>query len=784
MIFPSDFERRIGFDQVRDKLRSYCLCTLGADEVDAMAFNASHPEIENRLNQNLEFKSILQKSEAYPDQNYSDPREFLEIAAIEGSHLEADQILAVRNSLATIAAWVVFLDNRKETYPALFSLAKDKPVPVSLIKYIDEKINDEGKIKDSASTELLRIRKRLVSEQARVRKVIEGVLRTAMDSSLVPSGTQLSFREGRVVIPVAAEHKRRIKGFIIDESATGQTVFIEPAEVMEANNEIRDLQHEERREELRILKEITARIGQELPALQSCYQLLARLDFNRAKAKLALLYESEKPQVFNKQHLRWIQARHPLLFVLLKGNRNVVPLNIELNQANRFLLISGPNAGGKSVCLKTVGLLQYMLQCGLLVPAHPDSEFGIFDSMFLDIGDQQSIENDLSTYSSHLKNMATFIRQANHQSMVLLDELGAGTDPNFGGGIAEAVLSELINKQTWGVATTHYYNLKTLAANTAGIRNGAMLFDTDKLRPLFQLEIGKPGSSFAMELARQSNLPQTTLEKAKVLIGEGLTGLEVLMKKVMEEKVTLEKEKRTMEIKMRKLENEVARYEQLSGELDSKKKEIITKAKHEAAMLLQETNREIEKTIRHIRENKAEKKETHKVRHNLKELTNKVKVEKAAPELKKEIFKEGDYVRLPGQQLSGTILSIKDDKAVVQFGLIKTTIKTEQLLRGVSDDASDKARSRGLDLREKRSNFTPAIDLRGKRAEEALPMVERFMDEAVLLSAGEVRILHGKGEGILRKLIRDHLKRNKAVASIQDEHADRGGDGITIVVLK
>ena len=784
MIFPNDFEKRIGFEHVREKLRSYCLCALGVDEVDAMVFIHHHAGIENLLLQNLEFKSILQKGESYPDQFYTDPREFLDVAAIEGSHLEADQVLAIRNSLSTIADWVVFLDKRKEMYPVLFSLSADKPVPVTLIQYIDSKINDDGKIRDNASPELARIRKRLLSEQARVRRVIESVLRTAMDSSLIPSGTQLSFREGRVVIPVAAEHKRKIKGFIIDESATGQTVFIEPAEVMEANNEIRDLQHEERREELRILKEITARIGRELPALQNCYQLLGKLDFNRAKAKLALLYESEKPLVFDKQHVRWLQARHPLLFVLLKGNRKIVPLNIELNASNHFLLISGPNAGGKSVCLKSVGLLQYMLQCGLLVPAHPDSEFGIFHSLFLDIGDQQSIENDLSTYSSHLKNMAVFIRQANAQSLVLMDELGAGTDPNFGGGIAEAVLSELISKQAWGVVTTHYYNLKTLAANTRGIRNGAMLFDTNQLRPLFQLEIGKPGSSFAMELARQSNLPQSTLDKAKVLIGEGLTGLEVLMKKVMEEKVTLEKEKREMETKMRKLQSEVTRYEQLSGELDSKKKEIITKAKNEAAMLLQETNREIEKTIRHIRENKAEKKETHKVRHNLKELSKKVKVEKALMELKKEVFKEGDYVRLPGQQLSGTILSIKDDKAVVQFGLIKTTVKTDQLLRGNSDDASDKARSRGVDLNAKRSHFTSSIDLRGKRAEEALPLVDRFMDEAILLSAGEVRILHGKGEGILRKLIREQLKRNKAVASIQDEHVERGGDGITVVVLK
>jgi DNA mismatch repair protein MutS2 len=554
--------------------------------------------------------------------------------------------------------------------------------------------------------------------------------------------------------------------------------------VMEANNEIRDLEHEARREEIRILKEITTRIRQELPALQNCYQLLGAMDLNRAKAKLALLYDAHKPTVLVGQHLRWIHARHPLLYVLLKDGRGIVPLNIELNEHHRFLLISGPNAGGKSVCLKTVGLLQYMLQCGLLVPAHPDSSFGVFQNIFLDIGDQQSIENDLSTYSSHLKNMAHFIQHANEASLILLDELGAGTDPNFGGGIAEAVLTDLLAHQAWGVVTTHYYNLKTLAANTPGIRNGAMLFDTHKLQPLFQLEIGKPGSSFAMELAHKSKLPASTLSKAKALIGEDLTGLEMLMKKVMEEKVTLEKEKRDMEIRMRKLQSEVMRYEQLSGDLDARKKEIIAKAKTEAATLLQQTNREIEKTIRHIRENKAEKKETLKVRHTLQELSKKVKPEKNQVPAKPEVFREGDFVRLPGQQWSGTILSLQGDKAVVQFGLIKTTVKLDQLLRGNAGDAGEKARSKSVDLNAKRAHFTSTIDLRGKRAEEAMPMVDQFMDEAVLLGAAEVRILHGKGEGILRKLIREQLKKNKAVASVQDEHVERGGDGISVVVLK
>jgi len=784
MIFPVDFEKRIGFDQIRDRLISNCLCTLGIQEVSDIKFGIRKSEIEILLNQNQEFKSILEKSESYPDQHFIDPRSYFEVAAVEGSYLPADVILSIRNSLSAIADWVIFLFKRKESYPTLYALSETAQVPVALIKFIDTKINDEGKIKDNATPELGRIRKKIVSEQSRVRKVMESVLRSAQESNIIPSGTQLSFREGRVVIPVSSEHKRKIKGFIIDESATGQTIFIEPAEVMESNNEIRDLQHEEKREEIRILIEITSQLRSHLSTLRHCYQFLGKIDLNRAKAKLSLLLEAEKPVLVQNQDLAWYQARHPLLFILLQAKKSIIPLNIELNSNDRFLLISGPNAGGKSVCLKTVGLLQYMLQCGLLVPANSRSSFGIFSSIFLDIGDQQSIENDLSTYSSHLKNMAAFIANAEPASLILIDEMGAGTDPNFGGGIAEAVLSELIERKAWGIVTTHYYNLKSLAENTKGIRNAAMLFDTEKLQPLFSLEIGKPGSSFAMELARKSNLPASTLKRAGELIGEGLTGLEALMKKVMEEKQVLEREKRAMDFKIQKLETDKDKYEKLASELDLKKKEIIGKAKAEATILLQETNREIEKTIRHIRENKAEKRETRKVREKLTDLSKKVKPDLHPIKIVKENFKAGDYVRLPGQELSGTIISIQDNKAVVQFGLIKTTVQLDRLLKGSSAETTKKMSATGINWNEKRAVFNSTIDLRGKRAEEVLALVEHFLDEAILLGTSEVKILHGKGEGVLRKMIREQLKKNKAVATVHDEHVERGGDGISVVVLK
>jgi DNA mismatch repair protein MutS2 len=784
MIFPLDFEKRIGFDQIKERLKNCCLCPLGIEEVDHIHFTSNKDQIQNLLAANEEFKSIVEKADPYPDQYFIDPREHFETIAIEGTYLPSELILAIRNSLSTIAEWGAFLLTRRDTLPSLYSLSVHAKVPISLVKIVDEKISEDGRIKDNATPELGRIRKKIVSEQARVRKVIESVLRSAQESNFVPSGTQLSFREGRVVIPVSSEHKRRIKGFIIDESATGQTVYIEPADAMDANNEIRDLQHEEKREEIKVLKEITSQLRLNLEALRRCYVFLGKIDLNRAKAKLAILLESENPTVEGKQILEWYRARHPLLLILLKQKGSIVPLNIELNEAFRFLLISGPNAGGKSVCLKTVGLLQYMLQCGLLVPVHPRSNFGIFNSIFLDIGDQQSIENDLSTYSSHLKNMAAFIANADDKSLVLIDEMGAGTDPNFGGGIAEAVLRELIERGAWGVVTTHYYNLKSLAANSKGIRNAAMLFDTEKLHPRFILEIGKPGSSFAMELARKSNLPESTLRRAEKTIGAGLTGLETLMKKVMEEKQVLEDEKKLIDAKLHKLEADKAKYEKLNTELELRKKEIIGTAKAEAALLLQETNRAIEKTIRHIRENKAEKKETRRVRDKLLDLSEKVKPDLPPPATQKGKFTVGDLVRLPGQELSGTIVSMQENKAIVQFGLIKTTINLDKLLKGGSEYTTKAQRVTSVDWNEKRSKFSPILDLRGKRTDESLTMVDHFLDEAILLSTGEIRILHGKGEGILRKMIREHLKKNKSVASIQDEHVERGGDGISVVVLK
>ncbi len=784
-IYPSDFEVKLGFDQIRAKLVNYCLGELGVKEVSQIAFSKNHQTINVLLKRGDEAKRILEKGDSLPLNNYLDPSTYFDVIRIEDSFLEEENIQDIILSLQIVIGVYKFLIKGKEEYPELHRLTELVTLPASLTSSLENKFNEKGKIKDNASPELARIRKRLREEEARVRKLTDHIFRDSVGQSWVPEGATLTIRDGRVVIPVLAEHKRKLKGFILDESSTGQTVYIEPAESMEANNEIRDLIHADRREVIKILKELTSLLRENLESIKSACQFLALIDLNRAKAKLAIDLEATMPTVVDRPDLNWMLARHPLLYLSLKGKREIVPLTIDLNGDARFLLVSGPNAGGKSVCLKTVGLIQYMLQCGLLVPMYEKSTVGIFHGIFLDIGDQQSIDNDLSTYSSHLKNMDFFLRNASALSLVLMDELGSGTDPNFGGGIAEAILASLLQKKSWGVATTHYYNLKLFSSNRTDIRNASMQFDTKRLQPLFHLEIGKPGSSFALEIARKTGLPSETLEKAEQIIGKELTGLETLMKTVAEEKQMLIKRQRELAEKEKRAADERDRYQKLNSELESKKKEIVDRAKAEASTILKETNREIEKTIRHIRENKAEKKETRKVRQGLEELADKVK-----PVLKKEIstekVKEGDKVRLIGQEVTGTLVTIKGDQAVVEFGSLRSTVKLNQLVRSDLVEASfvRKVRSMGVDVMRKQSTFDSTLDLRGKRAEEVVPELERFLDDAILLSQGELKILHGKGEGVLRKIVREYLKKVKQVASFADEHVERGGDGITVVVLK
>ena len=787
-IYPPDFERKLGFDQIRQRLRGYCLSSLGHSVVDQLCYCSDGGEIDRLLHRAREFKDILERSEPFPLWNWYDPSPLYPIIAIGDSFIEAEVLYWMAQSLQSASDSVDFLTKEPDKFPYLHQLTLSLPLPKQIVRFIFSVLDDKGEIKDSASKDLRHIRERLRKEEHRVRNLVEHLFKEAAAKRWVPEGMSPVVRGGRVVVPILAEYKRKLKGIIMDESATGHTVFMEPTEVIEANNEIRELELAQRREEIKILKAITAMLREQLDEVKSAFNFLAQLDFNQAKARLAVEIEGDIPRLIRGPALDWTQARHPLLLISHKDKKPVVPLNIKLTDDSRFLLVSGPNAGGKSVCLKTVGLVQYMIQCGLLVPLDGQSVAGVFKNIFIDIGDQQSIENDLSTYSSHLKNMGYFIAHADAGSLVLMDELGAGTDPAFGGGIAEAILRSLVRKKVWGVATTHYYNLKLFADRGEGIRNGAMLFDSRKLEPLFILEVGKPGSSFALEIARKTGLPQDVIEEAEGNIGKELTGLETLMKKVSDDRERLLSRERAVASKEKEYSSLLAKYHQLVFDVESRKKEIINKAREEAALLLKQTNKEIEKTIRHIKENRAEKKETRKVRQGLEGLGKTVRPVEAKMDAPSTApLAEGDHVKIEGQHGVGKIISLKGTKAIVQFGNMRSSLKASKLVRADAKailPQTTAVRSLGIDIISKQAGFSSTLDVRGSRVEEIIPLLDRFLDDAVLLGHSELRILHGKGEGVLRKVIREELQRNKRVESFADEHVERGGAGVTLVVLK
>jgi len=785
MVYPSDFETKLGFDQIRQYINNYCFSTLGRNAVAGIRFRTEYKVIKALLDQGSEFKSIRERAIPFPLSQYYDPSELYQVIAMVDSFIEAESLREIALSVQVIEDCFSFLEKEQDTYPNLFQLTLSVALPRTIKNAINSRIDDMGKLKDNASPELLRIRKKLKDESGRARRLVDQMFREAVDNGMVPEGSSPVIREGRVVIPVLSEYKRKIKGVIMDESATGQTLYMEPTEVIEANNEIRNLELEERRESIKILRELTALLRTHLPALKLGFDFLGQLDAIQAKTRFAFDIEATLPQLVDGPELDWFNARHPLLFLNHKGKIPVVPLTINLNTHERFLLVSGPNAGGKSVCLKTVGLIQYMVQCGLLVPLDEQSEAGVFHHIFLDIGDQQSIENDLSTYSSHLRNMRYFVDRANEETLVLMDELGAGTDPNFGGGIAEAILKNLVEKKVWGVATTHYYNLKLYAEHNKGIRNASMQFDSKKLEPRFILDIGKPGSSFALEIARKTGLGKI-IKEAEDIIGKDLTGLETLIKKVNDEKQELTVREQDVKDKEKKYNELFDKYNQLNQELETRKKEIINKAKEEAALLIRQTNKEIEKTIRHIKENRAEKKETKRVRQSLEGLKENVKPSTERRAVNNEKIKEGDYVKLLGQDVSGKVVSLKGNSAVVQFGDMRSSINVDKLVKSSAkeDKVSNTRRSFGVDLLAKQTNFNPTLDVRGMRVEEIIPVLDQFLDDAVLLGHGGLRILHGKGGGVLRGVVRERLKQNKNVVSFDHEHIERGGDGITTVVLK
>lgn len=837
MIYPQNFEQKIGFDQIRQLLKNKCLSTLGEERVDDMAFSDNYTDINRWLEQVMEFVRIIQEEDSFPDQYFFDVRTSLKRIRVEGLYMDEQELFDLRRSLETIRDIVRFLqqsdDDEEYTdeegnspYPALKELAGDILVFPQLITRINNILDKFGKIKDNASTELLRIRRELSATTGSISRSLNAILRTAQSEGYVDKDVTPTMRDGRLVIPVAPGMKRKIKGIVHDESATGKTVFIEPAEVVEANNRIRELEGEERREIIRILTEFSSVIRPQIPALLQSYEFLAEIDFIRAKALLGLEFKAGKPSFEDRQILDWFDAIHPLLQLsLAKHGKKAIPLEIELTPQQRILLISGPNAGGKSVCLKTVGLLQYMLQCGLLVPMHERSHAGVFSHIFIDIGDEQSIEDDLSTYSSHLTNMKVMMKSCNEKSLILIDEFGGGTEPQIGGAIAEAVLKRFNLKQTFGVITTHYQNLKHFAESHEGVVNGAMLYDRHEMRALFQLQIGNPGSSFAVEIARKIGLPEEVIADASEIVGSEYIQSDKYLQDIVRDKRYWETKRQNIRKREKQMEETIARYEKDIEELERSRKEILKKAKEAAEQLLQESNAKIENTIRTIKEAQAEKEMTRLARQELADFKEQVadiekqsmeekiarkmdklrekqerKKEKKAQQQKAPAqptpvikpIAEDDYVRIKGQTSVGQVLEINGKNAVVMFGLMKTNVKLDRLERTEAPQ-QNKALTKATTfvssetqerMYEKKLNFKQDIDVRGMRGDEAIQAVTYFIDDAILVGVSRVRILHGTGTGILRTLIRQYLATVPGVAHFQDEHVQFGGAGITVVDLK
>ncbi len=824
MIYPSTFENKIGFDRIRQMVSEACLCQLGRNQVEAIQMLTDRQSIAHAITLVDELRSILLFNIPFPQDNFIDLTTQLAKIKHPGTFLDTGELLSLRKCIATIRSLEQFFRNsdHRDKYPALCSQFAQLTYFPFIGDLIDEVLTKEGQVKDGASPELKQLRSQKKQKQVALTRKIQSIMRTAQQNGLVEADAEITLREGRPVIPVSAGNKRKLNGLIHDESASGKTVYIEPVEVVELNNQLRELEYAERREIVKILTLLADAMRPYLGELQEAFRLLGEVDFIRAKAKFALTIHGVRPILSTDRSMSWRQAIHPLLYLAHKAeNKEVVPLDLNLTPDGRIVLISGPNAGGKSVCLKTLGLLQYMLQCGLLIPLKENSEVHIFEHILIDIGDEQSIENDLSTYSGHLLHMKNFIRMGNPATLILIDEFGTGTEPALGGAIAEAILEELNTKGVYGVITTHYANLKHFASDTPGIVNGAMLFDTQQIKPLFQLSVGKPGSSFAIEIARKIGLPENILQAASDKVGSDYVNFEKHLREIIRDKKYWEEKRQKIRRVERTLDDKLVNY---SDELDALQKErklILKTAREEAKKIISEANSQVERTIREIKERQADKEYTREARRQLElykrqvlehpdkadEISRKMEeLERAGKELvqyspelnesgiarkkKDKTAPEelpiavGDRVRMKGMDTRGEVLDTSGKNFVVAFGEMITTISPDKIERvGDSNKVPSKKGGVKTNVGERRLNFKPEIDVRGMRGDEAIAAIQNFIDDAVMVSSRKLRILHGKGNGILRQLIRDYLKATGLVKTMHDAHADLGGAGITLVEL-
>jgi len=786
MLYPKNSIDKLGFTEVKELIKAHCLSEMGRLMVDKIQVMDKFELIHKFLSQANEFKNILENDAALPIHYFFDIKSLANKARIEGVFLSEEEFFQVQASLTTVFAVIAYFNEREGQYPNLEALFEHLPIEKAIIRKIEQVIDAKGKMKPNASRELADITSGIAKAEQEARKKIDQIFKAASGNGWTADGS-LTVRDGRLCIPLLAENKRKLKGFIHDESSSGQTVYMEPEEVFTLNNRIRDLEFERRREVIKILTALTDELRPYVPLLLSYHSLLTKLDFVRAKALFAIDIEAEMPQVVNEAKLKLVNARHPLLFLSFKReHKTVVPLNVQIDDRIRIVVVSGPNAGGKSVCMKTVGLLQMMVQAGLLIPADEASVVGVFKQFFVDIGDDQSIESDLSTYSAHLSKMKTFVEEANNRSLILIDEFGTGTDPQFGGPIAEAVLESLNHKKVKGMVTTHYSNLKIFAGNTEGIENASMLFNNVEMKPLYMLEVGKPGSSYAFEIAQKTGLPQNVLNLAKNKISAGqknvdtlLVGLEREKKEIADTRIRLEKQQRTVDALL-------AENEKLKSYLEENKKVLIREAKEQAKNIILDANKLVENTIAEIKSNNADKEKTRDLRENLnRELEkNTVKVEPPKPAIAEEELKPGDWVKLTDSETTGQVIELIKDNVVIAIGDLRTVAKKKRVVK-VSKSAVPKELRRSVNsYTSDLSNFSPEIDVRGMRTEDALAAIERLFDRALMMGFGNLKILHGKGDGILRKMIRQYLKKYDQIDRLEDEHADRGGDGITYVYFK
>ena len=855
MIYPENFENKLGFDKIRDMVRQSTLCPLGAQRVDEMEFLTDRKALQHELSLLAEMKAIIElATQPLPTDSFYDLTVPLKRIRLTGTFMEVEELYDLMRSLRTIQALAQYLNPREgqefrmddglggsanisftERFPLLRALAADVVTFPDIIRKIDQTLTPTGEIRDNASPQLAEIRHEMARNLSGIGRLLNSILRSAQAEGVVDKDTTPTMRDGRLVIPIPPSSKRKLKGIVHDESATGKTLFVEPAEVVEANNRIRELEGEERQEIIRILTGIANLIRPEVNNMLAGYDFLGQIDFLRAKVRFAQTIDGIVPQLSDKNITDWVQARHPLLYIRYKKHnerhgllptapdyKKVVPLDILLDhKKQRIILISGPNAGGKSVCLETLGLVQYMLQHGLAVPMKDNSSCAIYKNIFVDIGDEQSIDNDLSTYSSHLQNMKFFLKNSGKgplASLVLIDEFGSGTEPQIGGAIAQAILGKLNRQQVNGVITTHFTNLKLFADETPGIVNGAMLYDRGEMRPLFRLEVGRPGSSFALEIAHKIGLPNDVIEEAKQIVGSDYVNMDKYLQDISRDKRYWEQKRQKVHQQEKELEQKSQEYDEKTRELKAKRQEVMEKARNEASNLLQQANARIEKTIKDIKEAQAEKEATRKIRKEheaFKERTRTLPnppskggdrkspsadpnslTNSQSPSLQgRDGVGPGSLVRLKGQQTVGEVLAVSGRQCEVAFGLIRSHVDMSRLEPVSKNQAKKEAASQfshladtigkgAIDMMsERRAKFKQEIDVRGMRADEALQAVMYFIDDAILLSMSEVRILHGTGTGALRQAIRQYLSTVPGIASYHDEHVQLGGVGITVVEI-